>query len=417
VAAPLHVSTQLDRTLLSESAGGEVIVQVDLASDAPRERGPRVPVNAVMILDRSGSMSGSKLERAKEAARALVEALGPDDSFSIVEFSNAADVVAPAGPATREAKAYAMAAISRIMAMGGTNLSSAFDLAGPQLSEGRAHGRVDKVFVASDGLANQGIFARPSLLKFALDRFGHSTVSTFGIGDDYDEQFMTQLAVQSGGRARYVANGAQLAQAFADEFSRASTAVAHDVRLDVRPAGGVRLERIIGFGPSLTARLPDVAAGEERRVLVKLHAPPGHGTASLAEIELTWRDASGAVQRARSSAQATYTADARSVDAQPANEVSWQAALSEMAAAAQSALRYQASNGPQAPAMARQEEARVQELAMEAARHAPPKAAQMFRAKAAEYGAHLSASGAGVQNDRKELSAKAADDQTIAVEF
>ncbi len=57
-------------------------------------------------------------------------------------------------------------------------------------------------------------------------------MSTFGIGEDYDEQFMTRLATQAGGRARYVGGGSGLAQAFAAEFARA---VARDVRLDVRP--------------------------------------------------------------------------------------------------------------------------------------------------------------------------------------
>jgi len=71
-------------------------------------------------------------------------------------------------------------------------------------------------------------------LRLALQRFGSSTVSTFGIGEDYDEQFMTRLAVQAGGRARYVSDGQMLAQAFASEFSRSASAVAHDVRLEVK---------------------------------------------------------------------------------------------------------------------------------------------------------------------------------------
>ena len=415
ISAPLHVTTQLERSYLSEAAGGEVYLQIDLVAGSSGEAVRRVPVNAVMIIDRSGSMSGGKLLRAREAARALVEALGPEDRFSIVDFSDDARVLVQSSEATQEAKVAALAAIARLQAAGGTNLSAAFEAAAPQLAEGRRHGRVDKVFLASDGQANQGISARPALLRLALQLFGGATVSSFGIGEDYDEQFMTRLAVQAGGRARYVSDGAALAQAFAQEFSRAAAAVAHDVRLDVRPVKNVRVERVIGFeSASGGVRLPDIAAGEERRVLVKLLVPPGRGTAELADIELTWRDASGAAQKVRTSATAQYTADARKLDSERPNRISWQAAMGEMADAASTALRFQAENKP---AQAKEAEARVQALAARASVAASPKAVRLLKEKASEYGQQLSQSGAGAQSARKSLSAAAADDTTVPAEF
>ena len=415
ISAPLHVTTQLERSYLSEAAGGEVYLQIDLVAGSSGEAVRRVPVNAVMIIDRSGSMSGGKLLRAREAARALVEALGPKDRFSIVDFSDDARVLVQSSEATQEAKVAALAAIARLQAAGGTNLSAAFEAAAPQLAEGRRHGRVDKVFLASDGQANQGISARPALLRLALQLFGGATVSSFGIGEDYDEQFMTRLAVQAGGRARYVSDGAALAQAFAQEFSRAAAAVAHDVRLDVRPVKNVRVERVIGFeSASGGVRLPDIAAGEERRVLVKLLVPPGRGTAELADIELTWRDAGGAAQKVRTSATAQYTADARKLDSERPNRISWQAAMGEMADAASTALRFQAENKP---AQAKEAEARVQALAARASVAASPKAVRLLKEKASEYGQQLSQSGAGAQSARKSLSAAAADDTTVPAEF
>ena len=415
ISAPLHVTTQLERSYLSEAAGGEVYLQIDLVAGSSGEAVRRVPVNAVMIIDRSGSMSGGKLLRAREAARALVEALGPKDRFSIVDFSDDARVLVQSSEATQEAKVAALAAIARLQAAGGTNLSAAFEAAAPQLAEGRRHGRVDKVFLASDGQANQGISARPALLRLALQLFGGATVSSFGIGEDYDEQFMTRLAVQAGGRARYVSDGAALAQAFAQEFSRAAAAVAHDVRLDVRPVKNVRVERVIGFESAAGGvRLPDIAAGEERRVLLKLLVPPGRGTAELADIELTWRDASGAAQKVRTSATAQYTADARKLDSERPNRISWQAAMGEMADAASTALRFQAENKP---AQAKEAEARVQALAARASVAASPKAVRLLKEKASEYGQQLSQSGAGAQSARKSLSAAAADDTTVPAEF
>ena len=413
LVAALHFTTQLEHSFLSQSAGGEVYVQLDLAADAAPGDAHRVPVNAVMILDRSGSMSGVKIERARQAVAALVQALGPEDRFSIVDFSSGARVLVPSTAATPGAKENALALLSAIRAMGGTNMSSAFDAAAPQLSEGHARGRVDKVFVASDGQANQGIAARPALLALALRDFGAATVSTFGIGDDYDEQFMTQLAVQAGGRARYVGDGADFAQAVAIELSRASSAVAHDVRLEVRPLGKVRVLHVIGFAGE-SARLPDIAAGEQRRVLVKLSVPPGTGVAELADLQVTYRDARGVEQKLRATAQARYTADARTLGAQKPNAITWQAAMGEMADAAKNALSYQAANEPE---LARREQQHVRALAAQAAAAAPPAAAVKLQQRAESYDRSLAASGAGVQSERKALSAKAADDNTVPVAF
>jgi Ca-activated chloride channel family protein len=411
--AALHVNTQVEHDFLPEQTGGEVYVQVDLAADAAREEGHRVPVNAVMILDRSGSMAGVKIERAREAARALVQALGPEDRFSIIDFSNQARVAVPCSAATLGAKADALAVIAAIHPGGGTNMSAAFDAAAPQLSEGRAHGRLDKVFVASDGQANQGIASRPALLALAQRDFGAATVSTFGIGEDYDEQFMTQLAVQAGGRARYVGAGADLPQAFASELSRAAQAVAHDVRLDVHPFKNVRVVHIVGYAGE-SVRLPDIAAGEERRVLVKLAAPPGRGTAELADIVLTYRDRHGAEQRARATAQAQYTADARKLESQKPNQITWQAAMGEMADGAKAALRYQAANEPE---LARKEQDRVAQIAAQAAAAAPAPTAKKLKERAESYDTRLSASGSGAQSERKALSADTAEEATAAVAF
>lgn len=412
--AALHFSTQLEHSYLSQQTGGEVYVQIDLAADAAREEGHRVPVNAVMILDRSGSMSGMKMERARAAAVALIQSLRPDDRFAIIDFSSGARVLVPSTAATPDAVENALALVNAIRPMGGTNMSSAFDAAAPQLSEGHAHGRVDKVFLASDGLANQGVSQRPALLMLARRDFGAATVSTFGIGEDYDEQFMTQLAVQAGGSARYVSDGSDLPQAFASELRRAATVVAHDVQLAVKPVRNVRVVRIVGFGAQESVRLPDIAAGEARRVLVKLAVPPGTGTAELADLEVSYRDGRGAEQKLKGSAQAQYTADARTLDAQKPNAVSWQAAMSEMADAAARALSFQAANEPE---MAKKEQAHVQQLATVAAAAAPPPAAAKLKARADAYGRSLNASGAGVQSERKALSAKAASDDTVPVDF
>src|SRR5438874_734917 len=93
-------------------------------------------------------------------------------------------------------------------------------------SRGRAPSRLDKVFLATDGLANEGVSDRAGLLRIAARDFGRATVSTFGIGEDYDEDLLAALAAQGGGRTRFIHSASELEPAMRAELTRAARTVA-----------------------------------------------------------------------------------------------------------------------------------------------------------------------------------------------
>jgi Ca-activated chloride channel family protein len=378
----LRMRTLLERLYLPEDRSTNAYLQIDLLADGdPTARRPRVPVNAVLILDRSGSMSGDKIERAREAARALVRLLGPDDRLAIVEFSSSASVLLRSTAVTVEARSRALEAIGALQPSGGTNLGAGFESAAPELLLGRAAGRVDKVFLASDGQANEGIADRAGLLRLARRDLGNATLSTFGIGDDYDEDLMSALAAQAGGRARYIDSPEILPEAFRAELSRAAALVARDVRVRVKGLSGASVERVLGYeADGGWVRVPDFAAGEERRVVVKLGIPPGRGLLDVAAVELTFASATGEQQNARAVAQATFTSDA-SLLAQAPTQAAATGASAEMAELAQQAAQLR-ETGDRQEARARLDA--VNRIAARAARTAPARAAEIARA-ASEY--------------------------------
>src|SRR5260221_7360742 len=104
-SGPLQVTAQVNR---------DGYLQIDLTANGDNARRHRVPVNAVLILDRSGSMTGSKIDRARDAARALVNALGESDSFAMIEFGSDASVLFPASPMKPENRAQVLDAIDRL---------------------------------------------------------------------------------------------------------------------------------------------------------------------------------------------------------------------------------------------------------------------------------------------------------------
>src|SRR2546430_7049524 len=182
----LRLSARLDRSWL-DSRGGASYLEIGVAAEGAPERGPRTAVNAVLIVDRSGSMSGEKIARARDAARALIAELDGEDRLAIVDFASDAHLLLPSAAVTPAFKEIALAQVARLQATTGTNLSAALDLASPQLERGRAPSRLDKVFLATDGLAHEGVSDRAGLLRIAARDFGRATVSPLGIGGGYDE--------------------------------------------------------------------------------------------------------------------------------------------------------------------------------------------------------------------------------------
>src|SRR5207253_2803882 len=115
--------------------------------------------------------------------------------------------------------------------------------------------------------------------------------STFGIGEDYDEDLMAALAAQAGGRTRFIASPDELLPAMRAELTRAARAIAKEVQLRISPSGAAQVVRVLGYDLRDGAlRLPDFAAGEERRVLVKLALLPGSGEAELARVALSFAE-------------------------------------------------------------------------------------------------------------------------------
>ena len=185
------------------------------------------PAKVAVVLDRSGSMGGRKLQIAVEALARLIRSLRPDDRIAVVTYDDAVDVLSPlAAPSEALARA-----VERVCEGGSTNLY------GGWVKGAKLVGPGGRVILLSDGLANVGRFTDAAHLAqhagISFEKY-RVTTTTIGIGEDYDEALMAGMA-RAGGGSHYFAHSVEsIAEALAQErFSIGAVALSHvSLRLD-----------------------------------------------------------------------------------------------------------------------------------------------------------------------------------------
>lgn len=285
-ASPAHAqanNARLDVALAQPAvvAGQKhkVYLKVGLTGLALEAAEDRAPVNVAIVLDKSGSMSGEKLERAKQAARLAVDRLSSADIVSVVAYDTTVRVVVPATKAVDKQTIHA--GIDRLAASGNTALFAGVSKGADELRKFFDRNRVNRVVLLSDGLANVGPSSADELARLghALMREGMS-VTTLGLGLDYNEDLMSQLARAADGNHAFIERAADLARFFELEFGTVLKVVARDATLTIDCAPGTRPVRLLGregdiIGQQVVVRLNQLYAGEEKFALLELEVTPG----------------------------------------------------------------------------------------------------------------------------------------------
>jgi len=321
----LALQTEFERGALAPS-GGEFHLRVALQSSAQKAT-ERPHLSVHLVLDTSGSMSGEPIAHARDAALALVDKLAPTDDFSLVTFSNSAEVKVADGPVGSR-RGFIKGVIAGIDAGGGTNIGDGLALGYAQANlPSVPKDAVRVVLLLSDGRATSGITNRARLSQLSLNAFqaGIQT-SSFGLGTDYDGALMSSIASDGAGGYYYLRDPDQIAPALSTEIDQRLDPVATAVEVRVRLKKGIRLLRVYGSrrlsdAEASAVRTMEVAAdaqaqardGIERdrqddseggmrffmpafarddshALLFKLSAPAGASALDLATVELKYKD-------------------------------------------------------------------------------------------------------------------------------
>jgi Ca-activated chloride channel family protein len=294
LADQVALNVGLANTVLEADATQTTYLKVGLTGFRMPSGKDRPPVNVAIVLDKSGSMSGAKIQRAREAAIAALERLDERDIVSVVTYDNSARVVVPATKMSD--RADIIESIRAIQSGGSTALFAGVSKGAAELRKFLAKDRVNRVILLSDGLANVGP-SSPGELADLGRSFGKEgiAVTTIGLGTGYNEDLMAQLAANSDGTHAFAESASDLNRMFAAEFGDITSVVAQEVAITIRCKKGVRPVQVLGRkaeinGRTVIAQFNQIYSQQQKYVLLEIEVAPGaeNSTRDLAEVSVSY---------------------------------------------------------------------------------------------------------------------------------
>ncbi|HUW56927.1 MAG TPA: VWA domain-containing protein [Planctomycetota bacterium] len=266
----------------------EEILPVRLDVDKKKEQ----PTLAMMLLlDKSGSMQGRKVDLAKEAAIATLDLMGPEDLVGVVTFDTQEHLVVPLERATNRSKITGT--VSGITAAGGTNMYPALELAHRELR--RAQARVKHVILLTDGKTHDADYASQAR-RMARDQI---TVSCVAVGGEADVALLQNVARWGRGRFYYTRDALSIPQIFARETVTASQSAVIEEPFQPRVVRDVEMIRgldftdapyLLGYVSTVPKPLSEVILVSERAepVLVRWRHGLGKTVAFTSDVKNRW---------------------------------------------------------------------------------------------------------------------------------
>lgn len=269
------VVTPIKQGLLARETNELAVLVAVEAPDAPADaEQKRPPLNLALVVDRSGSMAGQPLREAKRCAEHVVGRLTPTDRVAIVEYDDAPGVVV-ANQLVRDPQAI-RDRIDGIREGGCTNLHGGWLTGAEQVSPFVRDGTVSRVMLLSDGLANRGLLDRAEIYR-QCEQLANAgvTTSTYGLGQQFDEELMTGMARAGRGTAYYGATAQDLFDPIEEELQLLAALCGRKVRVRYRGLNGVEVGVLNAFRRPTpdTVELPDLAYDAEAWVLLRLTIP------------------------------------------------------------------------------------------------------------------------------------------------
>lgn len=315
-----------------------VIARLRVGTVAPPEA-KKPPINLALVIDTSGSMEGKPIEDARAAATAMIDALSDGDKLAVIAFHSTAEVLLPSTELDGDNKSEVKARVQAMKAQGTTDMSSGLRAGLDEVNKSYTAQGINRIVLVGDGVPNNPSLMHPLAAEAASRGI---SITTLGLGPDFNEVLMGAVAQTSGGRFHYVEKSEQVADYFHGEVLRLQAVYARNAVVSLTPGPGVHIESVLGMPTTTTASgvevtLGDLSRDDKRDLIVKLSVDPKRDGApvELLDAVVSFDDAmgeGGRVQR-RVFLGARSTSAAKDIEAGRNPDVEDAAASTQAAAA------------------------------------------------------------------------------------
>lgn len=318
VGSTLKVEGRLGHSTMPATGSHDTFVLLEVGGDKlANTQPPRVDLS--IVIDKSGSMTGTRLPNALRAAEIAVNKLRDGDSVSIIAFDTKIETMLPQTRMTSVSRIQAIEAIKKIHLGGDTCISCGIEEGVAQLGTASTFAAsagnsnlsnatslstardLKRVLLLSDGAPTAGMREPDAFRRLAEGAMGKGiSITTIGVDVDYNEVVMTAIATGSNGHHYFVENDQDLARTFEAEAASLEDSVASDAVAEIDLAPGVELVQLFDRtferrGSRVSVPIGTLAKGESMTVLMKVRVPIDSKTADgttvrVADVRVSFHD-------------------------------------------------------------------------------------------------------------------------------
>ncbi|MEK6743105.1 MAG: VWA domain-containing protein [Nitrospirota bacterium] len=255
-----------------------------------------MPSNIALVLDRSGSMDGEKMDNLKEAVGYVVDRLGDEDLVSVTIFDDQVETLVSSQPAKNRDEIKTK--LSQVITRGGTQISDGLSAGLAEAKKGFGQDRVSRVLLLTDG---QTWDDEDACLRLA-DEAGKQgvAITSIGIGNEWNEKLLLQIAERSHGNSHWIQNPIAILDAFRQEVDGMQAIAATNLTITGRMSAGVRPVKVYTTSPmiadvssrtinggTIQADLGSLDAKTGQKVLIEARVPAQKaGPFRLGQVEI-----------------------------------------------------------------------------------------------------------------------------------
>ncbi len=247
MAPGIQLRSTLSHSVIPDVTEEQLIyVLLEVSAQGVPTTMPKLPLNLCLVIDRSSSMRGERLQQVKEAANRIVDLLSEDDCLSLVTFNDRAEVVIASQRVRNKVDLKRM--IGGVEAAGGTEMATGMALALQEIQRALVGRGVSRILLLTDGRTYGDEGRCVEIVRRAQSR--GVGLTALGIGNEWNEDLLETMSARENSRTQYITSASEIAQIFTDEVKRMHSVFAQDMQLraEMRPGARLRsLDRVRPF--------------------------------------------------------------------------------------------------------------------------------------------------------------------------